>query len=545
MVAGHDSAGTFYGAQTLLQLLGHDAQGVFVPAAQVDDYPTLPWRGAHLFLGSHALLFHKKLIANILARFKMNNLVLECEQAQWETLGQHVPAWAMSKADLTQEIAFARRYHLAVTPLVESVGHIGWLVRDPAYGSLAEDPQTPYAANPINPKTYALLNRLYDEVEDTFHAPMLCIGGDEVTQRGRYPFRSRGRYPTVADAFVAHVTRLHDDLNGRDVRTMLWGDMLLAPGEATGDANAPSLADAQQMRARLPKDILIADWRYGANDDFASPQIFQSSGFGPVIGATWDDPRDIARFAQSLAAAHQAGLLQTTWAGTIPARKTCSMSGVSSSPSSSPPNTPGVGAQRPRTNCPTTRLKYLTPPITRPDTTLKDLRRRLVKGNVRQENISDANEPLAPLSGRPLADGGRPRPGAGGHRAALPLREAVVSEGLTAHGHAELKVKPDIARFTVSVTTQAGQQAAAAQDNARRTTTLLAALKAAGVADKDIQTQSYNVQPQYDYKPSPPVLTGFQVDEQHPGDGAGLEQGGDDSGQGHAVRGDRRERIDV
>ena len=92
-----------------------------------------------------------------------------------------------------------------------------------------------------------------------------------------------------------------------------------------------------------------------------------------------------------------------------------------------------------------------------------------------------------------------------------PIDQAVVSEGLTAHGHAELKVKPDIARLTVSVTTQAAQQAAAAQDNARRTTTLLAALKAAGVAEKDIQTQSYNVQPQYDYKPSPPVLTGFQA----------------------------------
>ncbi|MBV9851888.1 MAG: SIMPL domain-containing protein, partial [Armatimonadetes bacterium] len=92
-----------------------------------------------------------------------------------------------------------------------------------------------------------------------------------------------------------------------------------------------------------------------------------------------------------------------------------------------------------------------------------------------------------------------------------PGGEAVVAEGLTAHGHAELKVKPDLARVTVSVTTQATQQDAAAQDNARRTTAVLAALRAAGVGERDIQTESYNVQPQYDYKPSPPVLTGFQV----------------------------------
>ena len=92
-----------------------------------------------------------------------------------------------------------------------------------------------------------------------------------------------------------------------------------------------------------------------------------------------------------------------------------------------------------------------------------------------------------------------------------PSWEAVVSEGLTAHGHAELTVKPDIARFTATVTTQAAKQDDAAQDNARRTTAVLAALKAAGVADQDIQTESYSVQPQYDYKPSPPVQTGFQA----------------------------------
>ncbi|MBV9851889.1 MAG: beta-N-acetylhexosaminidase [Armatimonadetes bacterium] len=315
VVAGHDPAGTFYGAQTLCQLLGRDTGGAFVPAAQVDDYPTLPWRGAHLFLGNEALPFHEKLIARVFARFKMNNLVLECEQAKWDTLGPHVPAWAMPKSALRREVAFARRYHMAVTPLVESVGHMQWLLHDLAYRDLAEDPQTPYAVGPANSQTYDLLFRLYDEVEDTFHAPVFCIGGDEVTEHGRYPFRSRGRYPTAADAYVAHVTRLHNYLKAQGVRTMLWGDMLLARGEAPGDANAPSLAAAQWMRARLPKDILIADWRYAGGDDFASPQVFQSAGFGPVLGATFYDTRAIARFAQSLAATHQEGLLQTTWAG--------------------------------------------------------------------------------------------------------------------------------------------------------------------------------------------------------------------------------------
>ena len=92
---------------------------------------------------------------------------------------------------------------------------------------------------------------------------------------------------------------------------------------------------------------------------------------------------------------------------------------------------------------------------------------------------------------------------------ALPY--ALTAQGITAQGHGEVKVKPDIALLTLTVTTQSADQAQAVRQNAQKTTTLLAALHGAGLAEKDIETQSYTVQPQYDDKPSPPVLTGYQV----------------------------------
>ncbi len=315
VVAGHDPRGTFYGAQTLCQMLDRDAQGVYTPRGRVDDYPSLPWRGAHLFVGHHALPFHQKLIARIFARLKMNNLVLQCEQARWDALGKAPPPWAMSKSDLKADIAFARRYGMAVTPLVNSVGHMPWLFRDPANLPLAEDPQTPYAANVGNPETYRRLFRLYDEVEDTFHSDALHVGGDEVTQRGRFPCRSLAQYPTVADALIAHVTRLHDHLKARGVRTMLWSDMLLSPGDALDATNAPTPAQAARMRAGLSRDIILVDWHYSADDPFTSPRLLRRSGFGPVIGGTWATPGNIIGFSRALASRGQAGLLQTTWAG--------------------------------------------------------------------------------------------------------------------------------------------------------------------------------------------------------------------------------------
>ena len=300
-ISGHDPAGTFYGAQTFCQMLMRDSRGIYIPGAEVDDYPTLRWRGAHLFVGKEALPFHEKLIARIFAHLKMNNLVLQCEQAKWNTLGKAAPAWAMPKKDLRTEITFARRYGMTVTPLINSVGHMPWLFADPANLSMAEDPQTPYAADVSNPQTDHFLFRLYDEVLDTFGSNCLHIGGDEVTQRGRYPYRSRSRYPTVAAAYVAQVTRLHDHLSARGVRTMLWSDMLLALGEAQDAANAPSASQAAEMRSRLPKDIILTDWHYTADGPFPSPILLRRAGFGPVIGATWATPANITHFSRTLA----------------------------------------------------------------------------------------------------------------------------------------------------------------------------------------------------------------------------------------------------
>ena len=90
---------------------------------------------------------------------------------------------------------------------------------------------------------------------------------------------------------------------------------------------------------------------------------------------------------------------------------------------------------------------------------------------------------------------------------------AVEAGGITAHGHAEIKARPDEAMLTVSVTTQGQNPTTTAQDNATRTTAVLEALRKANIASKDIQTQNYSVQPQYSYNTGQtPTLTGFQVE---------------------------------
>ena len=313
IVTARDERGLWYGAQTLCQLIERDAHGICVPAVRVDDWPTLSYRGALLFVGKDALPFHRKLMARVLARLKFNAVLLECEGVAWNALGQDTPKNAMSKADLRADIAFANAQGLSVTPLIEGIGHMGWLLN--AHPEWAEDPQTPYAINTANPDAERKLFAVLGEALQTFHAPALCIGGDEVSLRGRYPFRSRSRYPTLAEAFTAQVKREYAFLRKRGVRTQMWGDMLLAPGDGSDFCHAPNAVQARQIRAALPKDVQILDWHYGPAAPYNSLNTLRGAGFGPVIGATWANAANIAGFSRALAQKQENGLLQTIWAG--------------------------------------------------------------------------------------------------------------------------------------------------------------------------------------------------------------------------------------
>jgi uncharacterized protein YggE len=71
---------------------------------------------------------------------------------------------------------------------------------------------------------------------------------------------------------------------------------------------------------------------------------------------------------------------------------------------------------------------------------------------------------------------------------------------------------PDIARISTGVVTQASTATAAITQNARQMASVRAALKAAGIADRDIQTSSVNLSPDYKYAENqPPVLTGYRA----------------------------------
>ncbi len=84
---------------------------------------------------------------------------------------------------------------------------------------------------------------------------------------------------------------------------------------------------------------------------------------------------------------------------------------------------------------------------------------------------------------------------------------------LSAYG--EVSVPPDMATLTLGVETTAATAVEASRANAGRMSQVVAAVKASGVPDRDIQTAQLSLSPQYAYEAGQPArLTGYQASNQ-------------------------------
>ena len=101
---------------------------------------------------------------------------------------------------------------------------------------------------------------------------------------------------------------------------------------------------------------------------------------------------------------------------------------------------------------------------------------------------------------------------AGAQPAEPPPPPATSGTTLDIVARGETRRVPDVATVTAGVVSQAADAAGAVRDNAARMTRVLAALKRAGVADRDVQTANLSLAPQYRYTQNEaPVITGYQA----------------------------------
>lgn len=313
VVAGKTAVGTFYGLQTLKQLVRGEGATALIPAVKIVDWPTMRWRGVSddISRGPVPTVDYIKRQIRTEAYFKLNMHSFYMEHTFRSELHPLIgpEGGSLTPAEIRELVAYARKYHVELVPEQQTFGHLHKALRLEKYASLAE---TPYGdvLSPQQPGSYQLIADWYNELDDLFPGQFFHIGEDETFELGEGQSREAAKAKGVGAVYFEHLNRVRDLLKPHNRRLMFWGDIAL---------NHPDLI------GNIPKDMIVMNWQYAARDDFnASIKPFKDAGLEQFVcpGAhTWNQifpnleaaTKNITNFVRDGQRAGATGMMNTTW----------------------------------------------------------------------------------------------------------------------------------------------------------------------------------------------------------------------------------------
>ena len=222
-----------------------------------------------------------------------------------------------SLAQWRQVWGHCRELGLAVMPLVQTLGHLEWLLKHETYAHLAEHGLT-NALCPQHPQVLPRLIAWLDEVIDLHpDSALINLGADEV-----WALASCKRCRRVAErsgdgalgVYLEHVGRLCEHVVARGRRPAIWADMF-------------KNHDAFEAVRHLPEQVVLVDWDYAPVPRCHSEALgaqghevwggsavrcgFEQKFALPEIGTRL---ANVAQWQQILAEGRVAALMHTTWA---------------------------------------------------------------------------------------------------------------------------------------------------------------------------------------------------------------------------------------
>ncbi|MFN2492819.1 MAG: beta-N-acetylhexosaminidase [Pyrinomonadaceae bacterium] len=313
LVAGKTAAGTFYGLQTLKQLVRGEGTESFVPGIEIIDWPAMRWRAVSddISRGPVPTVDYVKRQLRTFAAFKLNMHSFYMEQTFASSVHPLIgpPGGALTPDEIRELVAYARRYHIEIVPEQQTFGHLHKALKLEKYNELAE---TPYGdvLSPQQEGSYKLVADWYRELNEIFPGQFFHIGADETFELGEGQSREAARARGVGAIYFEHLNRVREVLNPYNRRLMFWGDIAL---------NHPDLIGS------IPKDMIVMNWDYAPKDDYL-PRIkpFKEAGLEQFVCPgvhNWNQifpnldasSKNIANFVRDGQTAGALGMMNTTW----------------------------------------------------------------------------------------------------------------------------------------------------------------------------------------------------------------------------------------
>jgi len=258
VVTAETSAGIFYGAQTVKQLIRGSGKDTVLLEPTLRDWPAMPHRGISddWSRGPLPNMEFLKREIRTLAAYKINifSPYFEHTFAYSASPVAAFPGGAMTPDEDRELVTYAAQYHVTIVPEQESFGHLHHLLKFEQFGALGETPHGAVLA-PGDAGTLPLIGSWFADLAKVFPGPYAHIGADETFELGFGQTRDAVRQRGLGAVYLDFLKQIHTTLEPNHKRLLFWGDIAV---------NSPELVST------LPKDMIAVPWEYDAKPDFTS-----------------------------------------------------------------------------------------------------------------------------------------------------------------------------------------------------------------------------------------------------------------------------------
>lgn len=251
-IHARSSAGIFYGAQTLRQLVEGEGSQAVLPEVEIHDWPSLAYRGTMVDISHGPLPTEKEIERELdfLARWKENQYYLYTEDSI-ELTGYPLlnPEGRLTKDEVRRIVAYGRERHVDVIPNFDLYGHEHDLFRIEQYSELSDEPNgTEFDAG--NPKVMPLLTDWVNQFADLFPSPFVSIGFDETFQI-EAATHATGAAAQPAALFVKQLSTVAGLFEKHGKHVMAYDDIIVK---------------YPQVIPQLPPGLIAVAWYYTSED---------------------------------------------------------------------------------------------------------------------------------------------------------------------------------------------------------------------------------------------------------------------------------------
>ena len=317
-VAGATERGTFWGLQSLVQLIERENGVVRLRGASIRDWPDFAMRGSLSSLWSRRDRIQSNTeravsCMRLLARYKANALSVGGHFFDFPSYDLSGYGCQWSYQDLAEIYRLCEKYHIEAVPWGFGLAHAGlrvdfylertnpklwqWIIDNKVlagdlsnkanYHADSFNALSPHAWQmcralnqdfiDINPQGKAFLS-IFDEINPPIHT------------------YAPGR---ETELLLEWITKVHRHLKDNGRRMMMYTDYLAETARFPGSSASLGRTDSEGMPVhdgvnRIPKDIILADWYYGTSPDRAIYKYLRDKGFdviavpGPCYGYPYE-----------------------------------------------------------------------------------------------------------------------------------------------------------------------------------------------------------------------------------------------------------------